>query len=93
MRRITHCDVKPANVFMSSPEDDADAVVGDFDVSRTSNERVHTLQMTLQQTMATRAVGGGVGSDSARCRTWPRSSLWKEGGRPLSRRSMCMRSE
>ena len=77
MRRITHCDVKPANVFMSSPEDHADAVVGDFDVSRTSNERVHTLQMTLQQTMATRAVGGGVGT-----LPYMAPELFVEGGRP-----------
>ena len=60
-QRVTHCDVKPDNGFMSSSEDDADAVIGDFDVSRTASQRVQTLQMTVAQTMATRRLSGGAG--------------------------------
>eukprot|EP00161_Ancyromonas_sigmoides_P009669 TRINITY_DN239_c1_g2_i3.p1 TRINITY_DN239_c1_g2~~TRINITY_DN239_c1_g2_i3.p1 ORF type:complete len:1507 (-),score=409.47 TRINITY_DN239_c1_g2_i3:10-4530(-) len=55
---ITHCDVKPQNVFMESDEDGAVPRVADFDASRDERGRRSELLSTASMSMGLGAVAG-----------------------------------
>ena len=56
-RGVVHCDVKPDNIFLSSIDDDASAVLGDFDVSRSNDGRIQSMRSTIAVT-----AGGLIGT-------------------------------
>ncbi len=53
---VVHLDIKPANVFMSSRDAEATPRVGDFDVSRSVEQRAACL---TQEFMGSVTMGGG----------------------------------
>ncbi|EKX33823.1 hypothetical protein GUITHDRAFT_61972, partial [Guillardia theta CCMP2712] len=50
--RIVHCDIKPANILMSSQNEHALPQIADFDVSKEQEDRARELAATVTATIA-----------------------------------------
>ncbi|EKX32522.1 hypothetical protein GUITHDRAFT_60145, partial [Guillardia theta CCMP2712] len=50
--RIIHCDIKPANILMTSKDEHAEPQIADFDVSKEQEDRARELAATVTTALA-----------------------------------------